>query len=112
MRSYLECSLLDYVIFNYGFHGPRKQIWDHVLQNLSDLNYQLLPITITCGEEENRARMVKDGRDTARIERALAVRSLYDGLDCPIIDTTGLTVEDTVNKVLEIVMDYETSQKQ
>lgn len=105
LRSYLECSLLDYVIFNYGFHGPRKQIWDNVLQNLRDLNYRLLPITITCSEEENRARMLKDGRDEERIKRALAVRGLYDGLGYPTIDTTGLTTEETVSKVWEIVMD-------
>jgi cytidylate kinase len=103
LRSYLESSSLEYVIFNYGFHGPRKQIFENILKNIGDMDYKLVPITITCSCEENRTRMLKDGRDEERIRRALAVRNIYDNLGNHVIDTTGMSVEEAVHKVLELV---------
>jgi hypothetical protein len=103
LRSYLECTEIECVIFNYGFHGPRKKIFENILKNLSDIEYKLIPITVTCSCEENRTRMIKDGRDKERIERALSVRKIYDGLGYASIDTTDISVEETVYKVLEIV---------
>lgn len=103
LRGYLECSSLEYVIFNYGFHGPRRQIFDKVIRNLSDIKYEFVPITITCSYEENRARMIKDGRDEERINRALSVRNIYDELGYPAIDTTYLSVEETVFMIEEIL---------
>jgi hypothetical protein len=54
-----------------------------ILKNkeISDIHYKLIPITITCSYEENKIRLVKDGRDEERINRALAVRSIYDSLN-------------------------------
>ncbi|MCM0650052.1 hypothetical protein NBE98_16915 [Clostridium swellfunianum] len=106
LRSYLECSSIEYVIFNYGFHGPRKKIFENVLKNLSDLTYKLIPITITCSYEENVIRMVRDGRDEERIYRVLSVRDIYDNLDSPSIDTTDLNLEEIVRKVLELINLY------
>jgi energy-coupling factor transporter ATP-binding protein EcfA2 len=103
LRSYLACSWLDYVIFSYGFHGPRRQIWETVLSNLQDIPYVFAPITLTCDREENITRMVYDGRDQARIQHALAVGYLYDALPYPKIDTTHLTIEQTADRVIEIV---------
>jgi energy-coupling factor transporter ATP-binding protein EcfA2 len=106
LRGYLTCSWLDYVIFPYGFHGPRQQIWDTVLGNLADISYIFAPITLTCGEEEHVARMTQDGRDQARIERALATRRLYDALPYPRIDTTHLTIDQTAARAIEIVREF------
>jgi cytidylate kinase len=106
LRSYLECSSIEYVIFSYGLHGPRKQIFDNILKKLSDIDYKLIPIIVTCSYEENRRRMIKDTRDEERINRALSARSIYEGLDSPIIDSTDLSVDETVNRVLEIIDDY------
>lgn len=105
LRSYLECQTLEYVIFSYGFHGPRKRIFDNILKSICDIDYQLIPITVTCSYEENRARMIKDDRDKERISRALASRCIYDSLNNPIIDTTYMSVEETACKVLEIIKD-------
>lgn len=107
LRSYLESSTLEYVIFNYGFHGPRKQIFENIIKNIRDIDYQLIPITITCSYDENKFRMLKDGRDEERISRALAVRNIYEGLDNPKIDTTDMSVEETACKVLEILKRYQ-----
>jgi hypothetical protein len=103
LRNYLQCSLVDYVIFSYGLHGPRKRIFDSVLRNLSDMEFILLPITLTCSEEENTRRMTQDGRDADRIQRGLETRQIYESPDNPVIDTTHLTIEDTVEAILTIL---------
>lgn len=103
LRGYLSCAWLDYVIFPYGFHGPRQQIWETVLSNLADIPYTFAPIALTCGEEEHVARMTRDGRDQARIQRALAARYLYDALPYPKVDTTHMTIRQTANRVIDIV---------
>lgn len=107
LRSYLTCAWLDYVIFSYGFHGPGQQIWETVLSNLQDIAYRFVPITLTCGEEENNARMTRDGRDPDRIKRALAARHLYEALPYPRIDTTYLTIDETADRVMERVLDLQ-----
>lgn len=103
LSGYLSCGWLDYVIFPYGFHGPRQHIWESVQSNLQAIPYTFAPVTLTCGEEEHIARMKQDGRDAARIQRALAARYLYDALPYPSIDTTQLTIEQTAARVIEIV---------
>ena len=107
LRNYLSCSWLDYVLFSYGFHGARQRIWDTVHDALQDVPHTFVPITLTCDEAENVARMKRDGRDRGRIERAIANRGLYDGLPHPLIDATHLTVEQTADRVIEIVRGYE-----
>ena len=106
LKSYLTCSSIEYIIFNYGFHGPRRKIYDKVMENISVIEFKFIPIMITCSVEENIKRMTNDGRDTDRIKRALAVRSIYDGIETSKIDTTELTVEMTVNKLVEIIVNY------
>ena len=103
LRNYLSCSWLDYVLFSYGFHGARQQIWDTVHADLQDIPHTFVPITLTCDEEENVARMTRDGRDPGRIQRAISNRALYDVLPYPLIDTTHLTVEQVADRVIEIV---------
>lgn len=103
LRNYLQCSLVDYVIFSYGLHGPRKRIFDNVISNLQDISFHLLPITLVCSEEENVWRMIQDGRNDERIQRGLQTRHLYENLRNPVIDTTQLSVEETVEEILAIL---------
>ena len=105
LRGYLECSLVEYVIFSWGFHGPRKRIFNRVLHHLQDLTFQLLPITLVCSEEENIRRMEQDGREDERIQGGLQTRPLYESQANKTIDTTLLTVEETVKEILAILRD-------
>ena len=54
-------------------------------------------------EKENINSIIKDERDADRIKRALSIRSIYEGLNYPIINTTNLSVEQTVEKIIEKV---------
>ena len=105
LKSYLGCTSVEYIIFNYGFHGPRRKIYEKVMENISSMEFKLIPILITCSEEENISRMKKDGRDPDRIKRALSVRNIYDGSDVLTLDTTERTVEMAVDKILDLVLE-------
>jgi hypothetical protein len=50
--------------------------------------------------------MKKDKRDVDRIRRALETRNVYEELKNPIIDTTQLTIEETVDKAINIINTY------
>ena len=106
LLGYLECSLVEHVILSYSLHGPRKRIWERVLHNLQDQSFHLLPITLTCSEEENARRMLQDGRDAAGyIQHSLQSRVLYEGLPYPVIDSTGLSVDETVDHILMLLQE-------
>lgn len=103
LGNYLQCSQVDYVIFSYGFHGPRKRIFEEVLRNLSAIEFRLLTIMLFCSEEENTRRMMKDWREPERIRRGLETRLQYQNTDNPRIETTHLSVEGTVEEILGIL---------
>jgi cytidylate kinase len=112
MTNYFQSSLIENVIFQYGFHGPRKQIFDGIQRELhtQGISYQFCPILLTCDVAENIARMRMDGRDEERIQRALQnTRDLYDVYDYPCIDTTLLSVSQTVDQMLKILSEYAAS---
>lgn len=103
LRSYLTCTSVRCVIFNYGLTGPRKGIWERVLEALSDLDYKLIPIVLTCDTDENVRRMASDGRDNGRIQRAVAARHIYQNQPCRTIDTTNLTPDETVEILIQAI---------
>ena len=77
-----------------------------MLYNLQDLSFHLLPITLTCNEEENARRMIQDGRDAAgHIQHSLQTRVVYEGLPYPVIDSTGLSVDETVDQILLLLQE-------
>jgi thymidylate kinase len=106
LRNYLSCPWLDYVIMSYGFHGARQQIWETVQANLQAIPYTYVPITLTCDAKENIRRMSHDGRDQERIQRAIAVRGIYEALPYPRIDSTSLTIDQTADRVIKIVQEH------
>jgi len=104
MRNYFACSYVDTVIFSYGLHGRRREVFDRIMALLADVEYQFLPLLLICSEKENLRRMKTDNRDMARIHRALEVsRAAFEDLDYPVLDVTELSVEATVENVLEYI---------
>lgn len=101
LRTYLESSFLEYIIFTWGIHGRRQIILNKVLQNLQDLNFEYIPITLLCDREEHIRRMVEDRRTEDRILRSLETRSIYELFNYPRIDTSRLTPEQTVDMIID-----------
>lgn len=94
LHNYLTCSEINTVVFTYGWHGERKEIYDKVIEKLrSDgIKFKENIIILKCSEEENIKRAVKDGRDETRINRGMKTTFLfYDDYNYPCIDTTYMT---------------------
>lgn len=106
IRNYLLCDDIDHVIFPYGFHGERKDIFDSVIKKLHNeqIEFELCAVILTCECEENINRMKADGRDEERIKRAIQnTRSIYDAYDYPKIDTTDLTIAEAADQILQLI---------
>jgi len=108
--NYLGCSTIDTVIFLYGFHGPRKQIFDNIIARTSkaSIPYRFLPIILECELEENIIRAHKDGRDEYRIQYGLEnSRDVYKQYDYQRLDITHLTTDEAVNELIRIIENHE-----
>jgi adenylate kinase family enzyme len=103
LRSYLELSVVETVFFNWGLYGPREKIFKRVMRNISDMEYQYIPILITCSERENINRMKLDQRSDLRISRGIKIRNLYENPECNVIDSTDLTPMEVADYVLELL---------
>lgn len=105
-KNYFLCEDIEFVIFSYGFHGERKQIFDQVVCRLrkDGVVFEMCPIILKCCKEENIRRAVKDGRDRARIERGMKnTFTFYDRYTYPNIDTTYLQPTQVAEKILEML---------
>ena len=105
LANYFACDGVEHVIFSYGLHGPRRQLLDRVLARLGQrgIAFRLWPILCTRSPRENELRMRRDGRDEARIARAMACRWVYEDCPYPRVDVTGLSVAQTVEAMLQVI---------
>lgn len=105
MRNYLSSSFAEYVIFPYGYHAHRKKLLEDMLDELkAEFEFKVITILLTCSENENVRRMQNDGRKDERIAYSIEnTRTIFDGLDCPKIDTTGLTPEQTAERMIKMI---------
>ena len=104
IRNYWDCPYVDTVVFSYGFHGRRKEVFEAVLRQISDVEYTFLPVLLECSEEENIRRMQKDGRDPARIRRAVEIsRTAFADADYPRMNVTHCTVDKTAEALMKLL---------
>ncbi len=105
-KNYFLCEDIDYVIFPYGFHGERKQIFEQVIRSLrtDGIPFEVCPIILKSYKEENIRRAENDGRDLERIERDIKnTFHFYDDYAYPNIDSTYLQPENVVEKIIEML---------
>lgn len=80
--NYLNCPAVNTVIFSYGFHGKRKEVFENVQKLLADTSYKFLPVLLWCEKNQNIKRMLIDNRDNERIKRAVEKsRKAYENID-------------------------------
>ncbi|MCL2671746.1 MAG: AAA family ATPase [Clostridiales bacterium] len=106
MINYFACSTIENVIFQYGFHGVREQIFSVIIEvvNAQNIEYNFCPIILQCSLEESIRRMVNDNRDEARIQRAIEnTRHIYDAYTYPKINITDLSVRETCFEIMEVL---------
>lgn len=90
--NYFACPVVETVIFTYGFHGRRVEVFENVMQQIAALQYQFIPYLLWCDEDENIRRMKTDGRSIERIKRAIhQSRKAFDNIPYKNIDITKLS---------------------
>ena len=105
-RNYLLCEDIDKIVFPYGFHGERKNIFDSVICKLKEdgIEFELFLIVLKCSMEENIKRCERDRRETERIERGMKnTFHFYDDFQYPKIITTELSPEEVAEKIAAII---------
>lgn len=101
LLSYLDCPLVDTVLFTYGFHGRRREVFSLVEKALSHARFHFVPFLLWCEETENLRRMQKDGRSERRIQTALQdSRKAFSQVSYPVIDVTALSAAKAAEEVL------------
>lgn len=105
-KNYILCSDIEMIVFPYGFHGGRYEIFDTVIKRLIDdgMTFEIVTIVLRCSLDENIKRATADGRDRERIERGIKnTFHFYDEFNAPCIDTTRLSPNEVVDQIRNIL---------
>lgn len=102
ITNYLNCTTVNTVIFSYGFHGRRKEVFEMVISNISNLEYNFVQFLLWCDLEENINRMKFDNRSEERIKRTIEQsRKAFRYVSYPKIDITNLSVVESAKFIIE-----------
>ncbi|MBL4930960.1 AAA family ATPase [Clostridium paridis] len=105
LNSFLNNSSIEYIVFNWVIH--LEEIFESILKNLDNIEYEVYKITLMCSEEGLRKRIGKDVENNLRdedcINRSLDRLKLYKDMNTIKIDTSDLTVSETVERIKEII---------
>lgn len=98
LNNYLSTPLFEYVLFSWVI--PREDMISYIIKKLSDNPFQLVRITLLCTENKLEERMRQAGRDDITIEKSILYQREFSSIDTLKVDTTELSVSETVNEVL------------
>jgi Cdc6-like AAA superfamily ATPase len=99
--NYLKCPIINTVVFSYGFHGRRKEVFERILSEISKVDHDFIPFLLWCCEEENINRMKFDNRSDVRIQRTLnESRKAFDDVNYPKLDITNLSVSEATKIII------------
>lgn len=101
LRNYLKNSSLPYVIFSWVIH--QEEIFELILRELDDLEFELYKITLICSEAALIKRMSTGGRTEDNIESSVKRLALYQDMNTIKIDTTDLKLPDIIVKIKDII---------
>jgi deoxyadenosine/deoxycytidine kinase len=106
LTEYLKSTIYEFIIWSYGFHAHRKAVFIEIMMELRKLNieFDFIPIILTCDLDENIRRMKCDNRDEARIDRAVKnTRKMYDDYPFPLINTTNLILKEISYEIIRLI---------
>ncbi len=99
--NYLKCPIVNTVIFSYGFHGRRKEVFQKVMYEISKTEHNFIPLLLWCSEEENINRMNLDRRSANRIQIALnESRISFNDVTYPKLDITNMSVSEAAKAII------------
>ena len=101
LGNFLRCSAFDNVLFCWVMH--QQSILDELVSRLPLRDVELHCISLTASPEELTARLQKDIdaglRQPDVVGRSLDYLPLYEGLNTQKVDTTGLTIDEIIEKL-------------
>ncbi|QAT38921.1 AAA family ATPase [Clostridium sp. JN-9] len=104
LRNFLINSSFEYVIFNWVIHY--EDIFNLLLQPLSDLEFEVIKVTLICSGETLKERILNDVklnlRDDEELSTILERLELYKNMNTVKIDTTNISINETVDKIIKI----------
>jgi Cdc6-like AAA superfamily ATPase len=99
--NYLKCSIVNTVVFSYGFHGRRREVFQRIISEISKTGHDFIPFLLWCSEEENINRMNVDNRSADRIQRTLnESRKAFEDVTYPKLDITNLSVSEAAKTII------------
>lgn len=99
--NYLKCPVVNTVVFSYGFHGRRREVFQRVLLEISQIEHEFIPFLLWCSEEENINRMNFDNRSVDQIQRTLnESRKAFDDVTYYKFDITNLSISEAAKTII------------
>jgi broad-specificity NMP kinase len=98
LNNYLANPSFEYVLFSWVI--PREDMVTYLKKKLSENCFELMRITLLCADSELKERMLQAGRDEATVSTSMYYQEAFRNLNTIKVDTTDLSVIETVNKVL------------
>ncbi|MEA4890398.1 MAG: AAA family ATPase [Clostridiaceae bacterium] len=106
LQSFLRNTGYEYVIFCWVIH--QETIFDQILANLQDDDYELYKISLICSEKALAIRLQKDVEAGIRnqdiINRSISRLALYRGMDTQKIDVSDMTAEQAAQEIKQLVL--------
>jgi ABC-type cobalamin/Fe3+-siderophores transport system ATPase subunit len=100
--NYLDCPVIETVVFSYGFHGRRREVFERVMKAVSKRDIEFIPFLLTCSEEENIKRMDMDNRSLERKQRAIEEsRKAFGDTTYPRIDITDYSASEAADIIIK-----------
>jgi hypothetical protein len=101
LNNFLSNPTFEYVLLSWVF--PREDMENYTLQQLSNHEFELKKVTLMCADDKLKERMLAGGRDDYTIEKSLAYQQAFADFSTVKLDTTELSIDKTLDKVLEII---------
>jgi broad-specificity NMP kinase len=108
LKNFINNSSFQYVIFNWVIQY--EEIFHMILSQFSDLEFQVIKITLTCSEKCLKERIELDIKNNLREEECISASlerfPLYKNMNTIKIDNSDISISDTVHRIMNIVKNY------
>lgn len=102
LKSFLINSSLEYIIFDWVIHT--EDIYNLILAPLKELEFEVIKITLSCSEEILKKRIEESIQFNRRdVNKSLAYLQLYERMSTLKIDTTDLSIRQTVDRIIALI---------
>jgi len=100
LDGYFGDANTETVLFSWLMHADF--MFDLVTDEIGYTGYELVKIVLVCEQEEYIRRLIRGDRSENKVHNPDDMRK-YRLLDANIVDTTGLSVDETVGRIKKLI---------